>query len=564
MAPFRLLFFGVAFLSGVTAPGAAGGPFPSFPVTITVDAAQTRGEVRPIWRFFGADEPNYATMRNGRRLITELGELKPQEVFFRTHNLFCTGDGTPALKWGSTNVYTEDPEGNPVYDWKIVDGIFDTYLAQGVRPYVELGFMPQAMSVKPQPYQHRWTPEARYNEIYTGWSYPPKDYAKWAELVYRWTRHLVEKYGRAEVDKWYWEVWNEANIGYWRGTPEEFRKLHDYAIDAVRRALPTARVGGPDSAGSGGPWMRDFLEHCLHGTNDATGRAGTPLDFVSFHAKGSPEYVDGHVRMGIANELRTADDGFRIIASYPELKNVPVIIGECDPEGCAACAGPQLGYRNGTMYSSYTAASFARLPELAERAGVNLEGALTWAFEFENQPYFAGFRSLATNGIDKPVMNVFRMFSFLNGQRLAVQSSGAVPLETVLKDGVRGAPDVSAVACRDHSQLCVLVWHYHDDDVSGPDAAVTLTVAGLRSGADSPKLAAHFRIDETHSNAFATWKRMGSPPAPTPGEYRGLERSGGLELLDAPVTISVHDGQATMGFSLPRQAVSLLVLELPN
>ena len=564
MAPFRLLFFGAAFLSGVTVRGAAGGPYPSFPVTISVDAAQTRGEVRPIWRFFGADEPNYATMKNGQKLLEELGELRPQGVFFRTHNLLCTGDGTPALKWGSTNAYTEDPAGRAVYDWRIIDGIFDTCLAQGVRPYVELGFMPQAMSIRPEPYQHRWTPEARYDEIFTGWAYPPKDYEQWAELVYRWTRHCLEKYGRAEVDRWYWEVWNEANIGYWRGTPEEFRRLHDYAIDAVRRALPTARVGGPDSAGSGGRWMRDFLEHCLRGTNFATGRTGTPLDFVSFHAKGSPEYVDGHVRMGIANELRTADDGFRIIASYPELKNVPIIIGECDPEGCAACAGPQLGYRNGTMYSSYTAASFARLPELAERAGVNFEGALTWAFEFENRPYFAGFRSLATNGIDKPVMNVFRMFSFLTGQRLAVQSSGAVPLESILKGGVRDAPDVSAVASRDGTHLCVLVWHYHDDDVSGPDAAVTLTVAGLRSGADSLKLAAHFRIDEAHSNAFATWKRLGSPPAPTPEEYRRLERAGGLELLDAPVTISDHDGQVTLGFTLPRQAVSLLVLELPN
>jgi len=230
--------------------------------------------------------------------------------------------------------------------------------------------MPQAMSVKPQPYQHRWTPEARYNEIYTGWSYPPKDYAKWAELVYRWTRHLVEKYGRAEVDKWY--------LGSLERSQHRLLARHPRRVpQAARLRHRRGAAGAADGAGrraglggSGGPWMRDFLEHCLHGTNDATGRAGTPLDFVSFHAKGSPEYVDGHVRMGIANELRTADDGFRIIASYPELKNVPVIIGECDPEGCAACAGPQLGYRNGTMYSSYTAASFARLPELAERAGV--------------------------------------------------------------------------------------------------------------------------------------------------------------------------------------------------
>jgi len=192
------------------------------------------------------------------------------------------------------------------------------------------------------------------------------------------------------VESWYWEVWNEANIGYWRGTPEEFRKLHDYAIDAIKRALPTARVGGPDTAGSGGQFTHDFIQHALRGTNYANGKTGTPLDFVALHAKGAPRFVDGHVRMGIANQLSTIDAGFQLIASYPETKDKPIVIGESDPDGCAACQGAQLGYRNSTMYSSYTAASFARIHDLAARHGVNVEGALTWAFQFENQPFFAG------------------------------------------------------------------------------------------------------------------------------------------------------------------------------
>jgi hypothetical protein len=153
-------------------------------------------------------------------------------------------------------------------------------------------------------------------------------------------------------------------------------------------------VGGPDTAGgAGGKFPAGFLEHCLRGTNYATGKTGTPIDFLSFHAKGAPKFVEGHVQMGIANQLRTIDGAMAVIASFPELKTKPIVIGESDPEGCAACQGPQLGYRNGTMYSSYTAASFARKHDLAAKHGVNLEGALTWAFEFEDQPYFAGFRS---------------------------------------------------------------------------------------------------------------------------------------------------------------------------
>jgi xylan 1,4-beta-xylosidase len=560
LAPFLALVSATVGLAAAEAADLAPPAAGSFPVNIQVEAARPLGAVRPIWRFFGADEPNYATMTNGRKLIGELGELRPQAVYFRAHNLLCTGDGTAALKWGSTNAYTEDAPGHPVYDWIILDRIFGTYLEHGVRPYVEIGFMPEALSLKPEPYRHHWTPEAKYDDIYTGWSYPPKDYAKWGELVYQWVKHCVERYGRTEVEQWYWEVWNEANIGYWRGTPEEFRKLHDYAVAAVRRALPTARVGGPDCAGQGGQWLRDFLDHCLRGTNYATGQTGTPLDFVSFHAKGAPVFVDGHVRMGVANQLRAIDGGFRIVASYPELKGTPIVIGESDPEGCAACQGRQLGYRNGTMYSSYTAASFARVQDLADRDGVNLEGALTWAFEFEDQPYFAGFRSLATNGLDKPVLNVFRLFSRMDGQRVAVTSSGEVPLEVMLRDGVRGAPDVAARASRDGNRLCVLVWHYHDDDLPGPEAAVTLAVGGLPAAVTTARLT-HYRIDATHSNAFTAWQRMGSPPQPTPAQYAELVAAGALQRLGPDVPVPVHDGQTTLALILPRQAVSFLVLE---
>jgi xylan 1,4-beta-xylosidase len=548
------------------APGRSASHLPAvqatpIPIVIRVDAARKKGEMRPVWRFFGADEPNFAYMKDGKKLLAELGRLRPGSVYFRTHNLLTSGDGTPALKWGSSNAYTEDGKGNPVYDWTILDRIFDSYLQRGVRPYVQIGFMPKGLSIKPDPYQHRWTPTAKYDDIFTGWAYPPNDYAKWGELVYQWTKHCVERYGRTEVERWYWEVWNEPNIGYWRGTPEEFRKLHDYAIDAVRRALPTAKVGGPDTAGSGGQFMRDFLEHCLRGTNHATGKTGTPLDFIAFHAKGAPRFVEGHVQMGIANQLRTINSGFEIVASYPELKRTPIVIGESDPDGCAACQGRQLGYRNSTMYSSYTAASFARKYELADKHGVNLEGVLTWAFEFEGQPYFAGFRVLATNGIDQPVLNVFRMFSQMSGQRVGVESDGAIALEAILKDGVRARPDITALASIDRNRVSVLAWHYHDDDVAGPAAEVELALENLPLQTGFGRLR-HFRIDDDHSNSFVAWKRMGSPQQPTPLQYAQLEKAGRLATLGATRTVRVSNRKTTLRFELPRQAVSLLILDL--
>jgi xylan 1,4-beta-xylosidase len=265
--------------------------------------------------------------------------------------------------------------------------------------------------------------------------------------------------------------------------------------------------------------------------------------------------------MGIAAQLATIEQGFATIASYPELRKTPIVIGESDPEGCAACQGPQLAYRNGTMYSSYTAASFARKHDLARKHGVNLVGALTWAFEFEDQPYFAGFRALASNGLELPVLNVFRMFAKMRGRRLAADSSAAVPLDAIVKDGVRGAPDVAALASADGGRIAVMAWHYHDDDVSGPDATVTLSLDGLTLKNGQAKLT-HYRVDTAHSNAYTVWKAQGSPATPTAAQYKALEAASELTTLKgSPATIAVADGRATLPITLPRQAVSLVVVE---
>lgn len=551
--------FGFAFVASAAGIMRAAPPMDEFKVSISVDAEKPVGDMHPIWRFFGADEPNEATQKNGSKLIGELGKLKPKGVYFRAHNLLTTGDGKPALKWGSTNAYTEDAQGNPIYNWSILDGIFDTYIKNGIRPYVEIGFIPEAMSIKPEPYRHHWTPTARYEEIYTGWAHPPKNYEKWGELAYQWTKHCVERYGTAEVEHWYWEVWNEPNIGYWQGTREEFFKLHAYAIAGVRRALPTAKVGGPDIAGSDRRYLGAFIDHCLNAENPATGVKGIPLDFVSFHAKGAPTFVDGHVRMGIGAQLRTIDDGFATIASRPETKNLPIVIGESDPDGCAACQGPQLGYRNGTMYSSYTAASFARGYELADRHGVNLEGELTWAFQFEDMPFFAGFRVLGTNGIDLPVLNVFRMFAKMTGRRVATDSDGTVPTDEIIQHGVRNRPDVSALGTVDKHEINVLVWHYHDDDVAGQDAQIDLTVRHLPKHLRSVQVVEH-RIDGTHSNAFTAWQRMGSPEKPSDGQYHELELAGRLQTAGPAIRAEVVDGEVRLNTNLPRQGVALFTL----
>jgi xylan 1,4-beta-xylosidase len=508
-----------------------------------VDAAKSEGPFKPIYRYFGYDEPNYTYMPNGRKLVGELAALSSEPVHIRTHFLLATGDGKPDFKWGSTNAYTEDAAGKPVYDWTIADRIFDTYRAAGAKPFVEIGFMPQALSTKPDPYRPVWSPGAAFDRYYVGWAYPPKDFAKWGELVYQWTRHAAERYGRAEVESWYWEVWNEPDIAYWRGTPDEYNRLYDTAVRAVKRAAPNARVGGPattgPASGKAAAYLRQFLEYC--------DRTGAPLDFISFHAKGRPTVVDGHVRMGLAKNAEDVDTGYRIVASFPKFRNLPIVLSESDPEGCAACSArvyPQNAYRNGPLYASYTAAMLKHILDSAVRERVNIEGMLTWAFEFEGQPWFDGLRTLATNGIDKPILNLFRMTGLMRGDRVPAASDGA--------------PGIDALATRSRDEVAVLVWNYFQDDVPGPDAPVKLDVAGLPNATRA--LVRHYRIDGTHSNAYALWKQLGSPQSPTPEQYAALEGAGQLQLLESPHWIDTPGGKASLAFPLPRQGVSLVVL----
>jgi xylan 1,4-beta-xylosidase len=533
-------------------------------VSVNVDLAKSVGPYTPIYRWFGYDESNYTTMKYGKQLLGELHDLSPEPVYIRAHHLLTSGNGVAELKWSSSNVFSLDANGKPVYDFTITDQTFDEYKNAGVHPFVELGFMPKDLASTVAgitEYQLHYPQPTMGGSV----NNPPKDYAMWGELVRKFTEHLVERYGKEEVSTWYFEVWNEPDISYWHGTPADYFKLYDYAAAGVRAALPTARVGGPASTGPVGErastFLDNFLKHCLNDKSAANGKA-IPLDFISFHPKGRPAVVDGHVRMGLANELKAADTGFRIVAKYPKFIHLPIVLSEADPEGCAACSmktNPANAYRNGPLYATYTAAAIKGLFELQDRSNVNLLAMLSWSFEFEGKDYFEGFRTLATNGVDKPVLNVFRMAALMRGVRVQAGSSGKVALDDILGSGVRQAPDVDALATKAERQAAVMLWNYHDDDLAADGADVSVTITGIPAGIKKVLLE-HYRIDETHSNSYTVWKVMGSPQSPTPEQYERLKAAGQLELLSSPKWLEVHDNKVTIGTNLPRQATSLMRL----
>jgi xylan 1,4-beta-xylosidase len=544
------------------------------PVPVTVHVDQVVGEIRPIWNYFGYDEAGTTLTREGRDLLGKLNALSGQPVRIRVHHLLTSGDGTLALKWSSTNVYTEDAEGHPRYDWTRLDAIMDELTRPGIEPFVQAGFMPQALSSKPEPYTPTLVKSGLPRDMVSGGAfYPPKDYQKWEALIEAWARHSGERYGVERASSWLWELWNEPESPYWRGTKEEYFKLYDHFSAAMKRALPKARVGGPhvtDPAWkSGDVFMREFLEHCRSGRNAATGAVGAPLDFIAFHAKGTTRLDEkGRVEMNLRNHLKTIDTYGKVIASFPEFAQLPIYIGESDPEGCAGCPAtldPERDYRRTSQFAAYTAASFMRKQDLLARTGGNLQGAVTWAFTFADQPWFNGLRALTTNEVALPVFNTFALFAKLERQRVAVDAPSMFPLDAIIADSVRGESDLGAIATMDpaKSRLNVLLWNYHDVAGGYDDRRdVHLIIKGLAHAGRGARVA-EYSIDENSGNAYTAWLAMGSPQSPTAQQIAHLHAAARMRAVRQELN-RTSTGEARLTLVMPRQSVKLVVVDLPS
>src|SRR5260370_3175764 len=214
-------------------------------------------------------------MKYGKQLLRELHDLSPVPVYIRAHHLLTSGNGVAELQWSSSNVFTLDANGKPVYDFTITDQTFDEFQKAGVRPMVELGFMAKdgaatvaGVNDYKVHYPGRTSSGASKN--------PPKDYAVWGELVRKYTEHLVQRYSKEQVSTWYFEVWNEPDIAYWHATPEEYYKLYDYSVARIRAAPPYAIVGAPASTGPASDkdstFLDNFLKHCIDDKRAANGK----------------------------------------------------------------------------------------------------------------------------------------------------------------------------------------------------------------------------------------------------------------------------------------------------
>lgn len=525
-------------------------------ITITAHADRPTGRFMHNWRYVGYDECNFTHMPRGMELIRKFGQLEPP-YYFRAHHMLCTGNMHGLNKWGSTNVYTEDENGDPVYYFDCIDRMFDLWLSSGNRPFFEIGFMPRDLA-RPQPDGKPYT-DASYRAV--GWAMPPKDWQKWYDLISVLTSHLKDRYGAAELEKWYFELWNEPDIFYWRGTREEYFRLFDYTEAAIHSVLPSARFGGPATTGNNDPssdaavFLRSFLRHCRSGKNLYSGKTGTRLDFTSFHTKGGIYNMDLRAAKQLpSTELFT--DNCRLLSGiireegYAKLE---CVISEADPDSWAAGGrfdNFNLNFRNTEYYPSWVATAYRHLDDLAREQDMDLR-PLAWAFEFEPERCFEGTRAFSTQGIDKPLFNLFRMYTMLGEERLSLTQDPS-------RAGAAGQPEIGGWATRrGDGTIAVLLTSHHDDwDIRG-SAAVRFTADALKAGQVRLR---HYRIDRDHSNACTEWTRLGMPDWPDEEQYAAIRARSGLELLCPEEIREVTDGRITLEFTMPTHCVSLILI----
>ena len=470
----------------------AGGQAGNLDETITIDANAPAHPFPHIWeQMFGSGRAVLSLRESYRadlRSVKKITDLK----YVRFHAIFHDEMG----------VYDEDPQGRPVYNFSYVDQVYDGLLENGVRPFVELSFMPRKLAANLTPHAFWYKPLPS----------PPKDPAKWGALIEAFTRHLEDRYGKDEVKRWYFEVWNEPNIDFWDGDPKQstYFQLYDATAAAVKKVDPGLRIGGPATAQAA--WVDSFIAHCTQ--NHA------PFDFVSTHVYGNDTSKDV---FGTGASIPRRDMVARAVKKvYDQVKasaapNTPIIWSEYN-----ATYMTQQEVTDSAFMGPWLANNIRECDGLA-----NIMSYWTFSDVFEEQgvvktPFYGGYGVIAEGGIPKAAFHVFELLHRLGDSRIAIQSENAIATK------------------RNDGTLVLALWNYAEPGEKVRPRTFRLDVKASR--------ATRYRmqfVDPDHGSALKAWQRMGGPVNPGLPEIRQLIKESGLDPaqerpIGEPVTIAAQ------------------------
>jgi xylan 1,4-beta-xylosidase len=484
-------------------------PYPAAAAeTIVIDAQAPAHDFPHFWeQMFGSGRATLSLRDSYRRDLRTVKQATGFE-YVRFHGIFDDEAG----------LYSEDAAGTPSYNFSYVDQIYDGLLDNGVRPFVELSFMPEKLAAKPAIFPFWYKPDVS----------PPRDYGRWGDMMEAFTRHLVARYGADEVAQWYFEVWNEPNIGFWAGDPKEttYYQLYDVTARAIKRVDPRFRVGGPSTAQAA--WVDRFIQHCV--------QADVPVDFVSTHVYGNDTSQN---IFGTDEKIPRDQMVYRAVKKvHDQIKasprpGLPLIFSEYNASYFnevevtdSPYMGPWLAHNIGQCDGLTRMMSYWTFSDVFEEGGV------------VKRPFYGGFGLIAAGHIPKASFNAFRMLHELGTERLALDSDEALATRT--SDG----------------RLAVAVWNYASPGDNGAPKQITLDLRGLARNQR------HVRIeilDHDHGSSLTAWEEMGRPDFPSREQQRQLRAAA---QMPAPAVQNLKPGgDASVTLDLPGQSLALLETE---
>jgi len=472
--------------------------------TVSIDAHAPTTPLPHFWeQMFGSGRANLALRADYREDLRTVKKVTGFQ-YVRFHAILDDENG----------VYNEDAQGNPVYNFSYVDQIYDGLLRNGVRPFVEISFMPKKLAARLD-YHAFW-----YKQIVS----PPANYAKWDALITAFAQHLVNRYGIDEVSQWYFEVWNEPNIDFWTGVPKQktYFELYDHTARALKAVSPRIRVGGPATAQAA--WVGDLIAH--------TTANHVPLDFVSSHAYGndSSQNIFGDDRPIAPHQMVCAavDKVHKQILASAR-PHLPLIWSEFN-----ATYSNQSEITDSIYMGPWLADTIRQCDGMADVMSY-------WTFSdvFEEQgpvktPFYGGYGLVAEDGIPKPAFNAFAMLHELGDERIAEPEK-----------------DVLVTRRRDGS-LVVAAWNLVEPDATGTDKTITLELKGVAANAR----VTIERSDAQHGDTLAAWDRMGKPRYPSQAQIAALKKA---SEPGAPETGNLDHGRLTL--TLPPMGLAVVEIQ---
>jgi xylan 1,4-beta-xylosidase len=487
----RVLVFVCCFLAIVSlgVSGAVAQASPSSEV-IVVDAGAPQHPFPHFWeQMFGSGRAILSLRDSYRQDLRAVKQITGFS-YMRFHAIFDDDVG----------VYDEDAQGRPIYNFSYVDQIYDGLLANGVRPFVELSFMPNKLAATDTHQDFWYKPNVS----------PPKDWGRWDALIAAFAQHLVDRYGIDEVSQWYFEVWNEPNLDFWAGQPrqESYWDLYDHTTLALKKISSRLRVGGPASAQAA--WVDAIIRHCAE--------KHVPLDFVSTHV--------------YAND--TAEDVFHSQENIPRNQMVCRAVSHVHDQ-IKSSAMPDLPL----IWSEFNA-SYKNEPDVTDAIYMGpwladtvrqcdglVDSMSYWTFSdvFEEQgvvktPFYGGFGLIAEDGIPKPAYNAFKLLHELGNERINLDSNSA--LLTRRNDGV----------------LVLAVWNYAPPDIVGSSKTITLQLKGTNA-----THALISQVDGEHGDFHSAYEKMGSPAYLSQRQIEELRKATGLP---PPQDQPINNGEITL------------------